>query len=342
MYGSLDIQVTPRPCYRSNGEKIPDIHTKPLRLRDELQSELGKFPLFNFWGPKSNITSSEWIKNATKKVVSKYEPTLTLVYLPHLDYPLQRVGPNHPSIPTEVAAIDKITGELINYFTERGRKIILLSEYGITKTTNGTAPNSALRETGMIQIREEENEEHLDAGASDAFAVADHQIAHIYVKDKVNIEKTYEILSSLDGVEQVLKEEDMLKMGIKHQRSGDLLAVSNSDRWFQYDWWSTNSKAPDYARTVDIHKKPGYDPRELHQGISTVGIGWKLLKTKIGLRTIFNIIPLDPTVVKGSHGRQHSSAHPICASPGIENFTSPLKVTQIMPLIKQLHTNSYS
>ena len=187
MYSSADIAVTPRPLYCADGRKIPDIWTNPPSLRTELQQSLGQFPLFNFWGPMANITSSKWIADATIIVEQQLSPTLMLIYLPHLDYPLQKVGPNHPSIVNELKLIDHEVGKLIDHFTKQAMQVCVISEYGIDAVSNSVPLNKILRDAKLLSIREELGREYLDAGQSRAFAVPDHQLAHVYVKNKKEI-----------------------------------------------------------------------------------------------------------------------------------------------------------
>lgn len=307
MYSTADIAVTPRPCYPADGRKIPDIYTNPPALRNELQDKLGAFPLFHFWGPTADIASSRWIAQCASHVEESCRPTLSLVYLPHLDYDLQRKGPDHPGIPAAVAEIDALCGELIDDAQRDGRAVVVLSEYGIVPVTGSVGINRALREAGFLTVREELGREMLDAGASAAFAVADHQIAHVYVKDAGNISPVKMLLEALPGIERVLDEEGKRDAGLDHANAGELVVIAEADRWFSYPWWLDDNKAPDYARTVDIHRKPGYDPLELFIDPSIVAprlkIALKLARRKLGLRTLMDFIPLDESLIKGSHGR---------------------------------------
>lgn len=307
MYSSVDYSVTPRPMYPVDGRKLPDIYTQPAELRDELQRELGTFPLFDFWGPRTSIRSSRWIADSAMRTDARYNPTLSLVYLPHLDYDLQRLGPKHPGIARNLGEIDTICAELIRYYEGRGARILILSEYGITAVHRPVHINRLLRERGLIAIREELGRELLDAGASKAFAVADHQIAHIYLNDTSRLEEVRALLWQTPGIEQVLDGEGKQKIGLDHARSGDLVAIADADAWFTYYYWLDDNKAPDFARTVDIHRKPGYDPAELFLDPSlrlpAVQVGVKLLKKTLGFRYLMDVIPLDATLVKGSHGR---------------------------------------
>jgi predicted AlkP superfamily pyrophosphatase or phosphodiesterase len=307
MYSSADITVTPRPCYPADGRKIPDIYTQPSELRANLQHRFGRFPLFNFWGPTANIVSSRWITDCAHHVEAHYRPTLNLVYLPHLDYDLQRLGPDHAAIPAAVAAIDALCGELIDEARRNDTCIVVLSEYGISRVEGAVGINRALRRDGLLRFREELGREILDPGASDAFAVADHQLAHIYVKNAGRIGEVGAMVAALDGVERVLDAEGKKAAGLDHPDSGELVAISAADRWFSYAWWLDEDRAPDYARTVDIHRKPGYDPLELFidPKISAprLRIGLKLVQKKLGFRTLMDFIPLDERLIKGSHGR---------------------------------------
>jgi predicted AlkP superfamily pyrophosphatase or phosphodiesterase len=291
MYSSADVSITPRPQYRADGRKVPDCYSEPPELRDRLQAELGPFPLFNFWGPTSNLSSSRWIVEATKRVADAYDPTLTLVYLPHLDYGLQKFGPGHASIPAEVAAIDGLVGGLIDYFQARDTRVLIVSEYGIEATASNGAidVNRYLRDAGLLRVREENGRELLDAGASQAFAMADHQIAHIYHAPEVALPEIPHAKATT----------------IDHPRAGATVLVADPGYWFTYDYWPADrpGRAPDFARTVDIHRKPGYDPRELFLGTSKATVMWKLMKKKLGFRQPLDVIPLDASLVRGTHGR---------------------------------------
>lgn len=308
MYADVDWAVTPRPIYRANGRKHPDVHTSPVELRERLDGELGTFPLFNFWGPNANITSSQWIGDCAARMETWHQPTLSLVYLPHLDYALQKYGPGAPESKAALREIDTLCGELIEHFEAAGLRIIVLSEYGITPVTGPVHINRALRKAGLLGWREEMGEEHFDAGASRAFAVADHQIAHVYVRDSGQIAEVKTLLEGLDGVDEVLDRESMAAYGLDHPRSGELVALSKPGRWFSYYYWLDDTRAPDYARTVDIHRKPGYDPAELFLDpklrMPMVNIGAYLLRTKVlNQRALLDVIPLDGSLVRGSHGR---------------------------------------
>ncbi|CAO3440596.1 alkaline phosphatase family protein [Azospirillum endophyticum] len=307
MYSGADVSVTPRPVYCADGRKLPDIYSRPAGLRDELIQRLGPFPLFRFWGPAADIVSSRWIADCAAEVERRMRPSLSLVYLPHLDYDLQRFGPDDPRIPAQVAAVDALCAPLIDRAEQEGMRVIVLSEYGITRVTGPIAINRALRQAGLIAVRSEQGGELLDPGASEAFAVTDHQVAHIHVARPDRVPEVRELVAGLDGVERVLDRADQRAAGIDHPRSGDLVAVSRADRWFSYPYWLDDGRAPDFARTVEIFRKPGYDPAELFLDPAIrwpkLAIGWRLARKALGFRTLMDLIPLDGGLVKGSHGR---------------------------------------
>jgi predicted AlkP superfamily pyrophosphatase or phosphodiesterase len=307
MYSSVDYAVTPRPMYPADGRKLPDVHSKPGELRDTLQRELGQFPLFTYWGPNASIASSKWIADSSKRVDQQYNPTLTLIYLPHMDYSLQRIGPDPKKVAAELRELDGLCGDLIDYYTARNARIIFLSEYGIIPATYPVSLNREFRKRGLITVRVEQGQEYLDAGASVAFAVADHQLAHIYVNDRARLEEIRARVAQTPGVAEVLDEAGKRKMHIDHPRAGDLVAVAEPDAWFTYYYWLNDALAPDYARTVDIHRKPGYDPVELFLNprikLPQLKVGWTLLKKALGFRYLLDVIPLDASLVQGSHGR---------------------------------------
>ena len=312
MYSAAAYAVTPRPNYLADGRKMPDCYSHPAALRDELQKELGQFPLFTFWGPGANIQSTKWIADATIFTDKKYDPTLTLVYLPHLDYCLQKYGPDPSKISTHLQEIDKVAEDLVNYYSKKGARIILLSEYGITPVNQPIHINRVLRQNGMLGIRVERGLELLDAGASKAFAVADHQVAHIYLNDPSVAAQVKELVTGLPGVALVLDRQAQKEYHIEHERSGDIVLMADENSWFTYYFWLDDAVAPDYARVVDIHKKPGYDPVELFI-TSKARAGYKLLRKKAGFRYVMDVIPLDATLVKGSHGSVFTdqSFHPV-------------------------------
>jgi predicted AlkP superfamily pyrophosphatase or phosphodiesterase len=307
MYASVDYAITPRPMYPADGRKIPDIYTQPADLRFAVQAKLGRFPLFDFWGPRTSIRASEWIAEAAKCVDRRHDPTLTLIYLPHLDYALQRCGPDLGRSNGDLHDLDAVCGDLIDYYTGRGARIIVLSEYGITSVSRPVHLNRVLRDHGMIAVRRELGRELLDAGASTAFAVADHQVAHVYVNDPAHLQEIRTLLESTEGVAQVLDGEGKRAAHLDHPRAGDLVAIAEPDAWFTYYYWLDDDRAPDYARTVDIHRKPGYDPVELfvdpHLKAPHLKVGWTLLKKTLGFRYLMDIVPLDASLVRGSHGR---------------------------------------
>lgn len=307
MAGDFDFAVTPRPAYPADGRKIPDIWTDPPELKRELNDAFGPFPLFDFWGPRAGLPSSEWIAASARHVLETRRPTMTFVYLPHLDYDLQRFGPGDPRIPAQVAAIDRVAGDLVDAARAEGCEVLVLSEYGITGVTDGVRINRALREAGFLRAQENLVGELLDVSTSRAFAVADHQCAHVYVRDAADVAAVKECLEGLDGVDRVLDEGGKREFGLDHERSGELVAISAADRWFTYDYWLDDADAPDFARTVDIHRKPGYDPLELFLDPALkapkLRVAAYLLKKKLGLRGLLEVVPFDARLVKGSHGR---------------------------------------
>jgi predicted AlkP superfamily pyrophosphatase or phosphodiesterase len=336
MYSTADWSITPRPMYPADGRKVFDIYTWPFSIRNDIKHELGEFPFPAFWGPAAGIqtpqgppdAASRWIAESAKWIEKKYQPTLNLIYLPHLDYNLQRHGPQrvsgilpenqirqqdagdtleNPAIIPDLKAVDAIVGDLLDFFHTRGVQVVLLSEYGITNVDTPVHINRIFRNHGWLTVKEELGHELLDAGASKVFAVADHQVAHVYVNDSSLKNRVREVLQSW-GVDHVLDNEGKSAAGIDHTRAGDLIAVAEEKCWFTYYYWDDDARAPDFARTVDIHRKPGYDPVELFLDpqlkVPKLKIAWRLLQKKLGFRMLMDVIPLDASLVKGSHGRR--------------------------------------
>lgn len=343
MYAAVDHAVTPRPIYPADGRKIPSIATAPPSLKGDLEAAIGKFPLYNFWGPTADIRSSRWIAAATRRVMEMHRPTVTLCYLPHLDYDLQRFGPGSPQAARACGEIDEVAGTLAEWAANAGFTVAVLSEYGITPVTAAVDINRVLRRAGLLRVQEVDlGWELLDAGASDAFAVADHQIAHVYVKRPDQVAEVRAVLESTDGIDAVLDREAQAAHGLDHDRSGELVAVAAPDRWFSYYYWLDDAKMPDFARTVDIHRKPGYDPAELFIDPSLMlprlRIAATLARKMLGFRTLMRVIGTDTSIIRGSHGRL--PAHPadgpvfLCTDPTLRR--DRLALTDVRDILLDL------
>lgn len=348
MYSSADWSVTPRPMYPADGRKFFDVYAWPYFIREELKRELGEFPFPAFWGPAAGVDSSRfaadavsrWIAESAKWMERKFAPTLNLIYLPHLDYNLQRLGPAHATIATDLQRIDAIVGDLIDCFAKHSVQVVLLSEYGISAVDTPVHLNRVFRERGWLTIKEELGLELLDCGASRAFAVADHQVAHVYVND-VSIEhEVRTLLEKQTGVEAVWGAEEKAANGLDHRRAGDFIAIAKANAWFTYYYWLEDRRAPDFARTVDIHRKLGYDPVELFLNpeipLPKARIAWRLLQKKLGFRMLMDLIPLDASLVKGSHGRRPTNPQEwpviISSQPGLLPGT-PLDSTDVFQVL---------
>jgi predicted AlkP superfamily pyrophosphatase or phosphodiesterase len=323
MGADTDWTVTPRPIYYADGRKEPDCYTRPPALHDELEAHLGPFPLFTYWGPTAGLPSSRWIARAAAHLFDANRPDLTLAYLPHLDYDLQRFGPDSPQAAAAAAAVDDLAGELAEGAIARGAAVLVVSEYGITRVSRPVDVNRLLRRAGWLEVSTQDGMEYLDPWTSRAFAVADHQIAHVYVRDPAEAEAVRHLLEQVDGVAEVLDEAGKRAAGLDHERSGELVAVADPDAWFTYYHWLDDARAPDFARTVEIHRKPGYDPAELFfdpaDPLAKVRAGVALARKKAGLRYRMDVVPLDPAPVSGSHGRLPASPDDgpvlVCSDP---------------------------
>lgn len=320
MYADVEWSVTPRPSYPADGRKLPDLYSKPADLRDQLQQRLGQFPLFNFWGPTADIRSTRWITDASCDLWKTAQPALMLVYLPHLDYNLQRLGPEDPAVNQDIRDLDEQAGRLIALAQETDSEVLVVSEYGISQVSRPIHLNRHLREAGLLRVRREPlGWESLDCGASRAFAVADHQLAHVYTDRGAKRGEIRKLLEAIPGVERVLDGEQLIQAGLSHERSGDLVCVSERDAWFTYYFWMDDAVAPDYARTVDIHRKPGYDPAELlvnpELTFPKLRVASRLARKILGFRYYMDVIGLQAEVVRGSHGRLPEPEHAATDGP---------------------------
>jgi predicted AlkP superfamily pyrophosphatase or phosphodiesterase len=340
MYANVEWSVTPRPIYPADGRKIPEIYSFPGDLGERLSAELGRpFPFFEFWGPKAGLPSSAWIADASLAVDRWFSPTLLLIYLPHLDYDLQRYGASGPKTRENVAAIDAICGRLITALRARGRRILLLSEYGLMDVRQPIHINRALREAGLLTVRDELGTDAFDPGASAAFAVADHQFAHVHVREPRRLVEVKRVVEQIPGVDVVLDRGGQREIGLDHDRAGELVAIAKPDAWFTYYYWLDDARAPDYARTVDIHRKPGYDPAELFLdptiALPKVKVAATLARKMLGFRYLMNVIPLDASLVRGSHGRATASLvdGPVIMSSEAGAVGAPVQATAVRDLI---------
>lgn len=298
----VDIALTPKPHYGADGRKVFDILSTPAPLARELEAELGRFPFHRFWGPLAGGEVTRWIARAAARVLERERPDLTLVYLPHLDYDLQRLGPSGADRPALLAELDASVGIVAQAARARGAAILVVSEYGLADVSRAVLPNRALRAAGMLSVRDGPFGEMLDVFASRAFAVVDHQVAQVYVQSPADVAAVRQLLLGLEGAERALEP--------LHERGGEFQLLAAPGAWFAYPWWLDDARAPDYARTVDIHRKPGYDPLELFFDPALV---WprlrvlrRLLARSLGFRNLMDVVPLnpaDPALVRGSHGQ---------------------------------------
>ena len=229
MYADVDYSVTPRPTYPADGRKIFDTYSQPPTLKDSLQRRLGCFPLLKFWGPGADITSTAWIADASTAVIKEHRPSLTLVYLPHLDYNLQRLGPSDPKISEDIAAVDAEAGKVIALAKQQGADVVVLSEYAITPVETPVHINRVLRHHGFLKVRQESTGwETLDGGASRAFAVADHQVAHVYVRNQHDVDRVEALLEEVSGIDRVFNRKKQTAIGIDHERSGEDVVLAEA------------------------------------------------------------------------------------------------------------------
>jgi len=287
MYADADIVLTPRPLHMED-RMIMWCYSRPPGLYEKISYEIGKFDLSTYWGPFASNKSSAWIGRATELVLERQKPNILFTYIPHLDYIFQREGIFPKNLKEEIRFVDNIVGNIMNKTIDLGireqTQFVIVSEYGFSDVTNDIPLNRIFREQGLLAVREIDGREYIDFEYSVAFAMVDHQVAHIYIKG-ASVQQIKRILDSVEGIEIVLDEDGKKMMNINHERSGDLIAIAESDKWFSYYWWFEEEKSPPFANKVDIHRKPGYDPSELFLDAKTKGI------------------PLNGKKVRASHGR---------------------------------------
>lgn len=330
-----DVQysLTPKPHYGLDGNKIFDVMSQPSALAEDLKEELGAFPFHAFWGPMSGLLATQWIAQAAARVVERFEPHLTLVYLPHLDYDPQRLGPHGCDMVKLLSELETCLAEIERAVQRVGARLWIVSEYGHRDVSQPVYLNRKLREQGWLQIRNGPFGEQLDCFASKAMAVCDHQLAHIYVQHPEDIPAVRAQLEELPGVDRVLAGAERQAVQLDHPRSGELVVLAKENSWLAYPFWLDDRLAPDYARCVAIHHKPGFDPCELFfdpklwfpKGRAFV----RLLQKQLGFRARFDVIPLDGSLVRGSHGL-----------PASDPLDQPLLIVDDAALLRQPHDSA--
>jgi predicted AlkP superfamily pyrophosphatase or phosphodiesterase len=303
---SVDWSITPKPHYGADGNKVFGILGTPDALANQMERRLGKFPFHTFWGPMAGLPCTQWIASCAAQLLNQERPELLLVYLPHLDYDPQRFGPEGCSMPRLVRELDEACAPLIDAVKSTGVRLWIVSEYGHVAVQTPVFLNRALREMGLLAVRDGPFGETLDTFASRAFAVCDHQLAHVYVNDGADLNAVADCLRALPGVGRLLVGPERARIDLEHARAGEIVVLARPDSWFAYPYWLDDRRAPDFARTVDIHRKPGYDPCELFYDPKLL---WpkgrairRLVQKKLGFRSLFDVVPLDATLVRGAHG----------------------------------------
>lgn len=310
-----DYICTPAPIHNPDGSESLWCYTKPEQLYGELRDTLGHFPLMNFWGPIANIKSSDWIIDSAIHAAREFQPRFFYIYVTHLDYAAQKHGPNSPEALQAVIDIDASLGRLIDGLEASGMEQVrwlFASEYTITEVDDVAYPNRILRDAGYLQLREEDGLEFLLPGESAAWAMVDHQFAHVFVKNGDDIEPVADLFREHPLVEEVLTGAERGKYKLDHPRSGEIVLISKPNAWFAYYWWNDDAKAPPFARTVDIHRKPGYDPVEMF------------------IEMPAKTTPLNASLVRGSHGYPGSTGVLVSSEPLSKDEYVDLDVTPLI------------
>ncbi|MDO4576113.1 MAG: alkaline phosphatase family protein [Planctomycetia bacterium] len=287
---SAEFVCTHKPIHNPDGTETLWCWTRYPELYRELREKFGDFPLHHYWGPMANLSSGEWVVNTAKYVAKREMPEFFYLYLAYPDYQPQRFGPDSPQVEVMLGELNQLLDDLITHFTEAyDRKItwFIAGEYAMTDVRHVTFPNRVLRDAGLLAVKDDgKGGEVPDMEKSRAFAMCDHQFAHVYVPDgdAAVVRKVAELFEGKEGIDEVLAADGMMRYGLNHSRSGNLVLVSTPDSWMPYYWWMDDAKAPFFARTVDIHRKPGYDPCEMFFDLAT------------------RSVPLDPMRIRGSHG----------------------------------------
>ena len=330
LYVDSDIVITPKPIHLDK-KLVMWCYSKPVGYYEELVKEIGEFDLSSYWGPFSSLKSSKWIMDAVKHTLKKQLPDLMLVYLPHLDYAGQKYGPQSNEFQKSLMELDNIIGELLEFLESNNLQhqynIMILSEYSFEKVSKSISPNVILRDEGLLDLRNIGGKEYIDFENSKAFAMVDHQIAHVFVKQGIEDSVTKIFKKYDDSISEILDKKTQMNLKILHPKSGELILCAQDSSWFNYYWWKDRERAPDFAFNVDIHRKPGFDPLELF------------------IDTSSKTISQDVSLIKGSHGIVKNNEQdnlPICGlSISTKETPDLIDVTQIAPTIMNILGFSY-
>ena len=292
---SADFICTPAPIHNPDGSESLWCYTKPEAMYGELRDAFGHFPLQNFWGPMASIASTAWILESAVHCAKRHQPRFFYLYLPHLDYASQKCGPDSPEAIAALGELDAAIAKLAEGFQDAYDSELLwlvASEYAVVAVDHVAYPNRTLREAGLLAVvTDDQGREQLDFAGSRAWALVDHQFSQVFVSgsDAAVTAQVSDLFQAADGIGEVLSASDQQRYQLNHERSGDVVLVSTPNSWQAYYWWNDDAAAPEYARTVDIHRKPGYDPVEMFFDPASHAAG-------------LGPTPLDATLVQGSHG----------------------------------------
>lgn len=311
MYANADFIITPRPIHLENGQMEMWCYSKPPGFYEKVSEKFGPFDLMSYWGPFASMKSSQWIAKSIEYVIDNVSPNLLMAYLPQIDYSAQKFGKGSQQVKNDLKEIDDIVGNIVNKVKEKDQlhntEFIILSEYGFNDVNGDVPINRLLRKNDLLSIRTINGKEYIDYEYSKAFAMVDHQISHIFLNNKNDKGKVKDIILSFEGIESVYGESEKKLLHCDNARSGDLIAIAKRNKWFSYYWWFEEEKAPSFTKTVDIHRKPGYDPMELFIDVDKKSISF------------------DTNLIKGSHGRPYN----LNTGEGLSCFITTKKLDNI-------------
>ncbi|MDR2643391.1 MAG: alkaline phosphatase family protein [Planctomycetaceae bacterium] len=277
------------PIHNPDGSESLWCYTRPYLFYGGLRDKLGHFPVQGYWGPLAGQSASEWIVDSAIIGANKFKPDYFYVYVPRLDYTPQKFGANASELSADLADLNKLFVKLRAGFTEAlgcEPTWLIAGEYAVTDVSSVVYPNRILREMGLLSIEERNGQEYLLPSKSRCFALCDHQFSHIHFNDADPqlMQRVADKFRNESGIDEVLVGDERAKYNLTHRRSGEIILISEPDSWQAYYFWNDDSKVPEYARKVDIHRKPGYDPVELFFDRETMSV------------------PLDANLIRGSHG----------------------------------------
>ena len=283
----VDSVVSPAPIHKHGGGMIMRNYAQPSEMGDILDRKCGTFPLHRYWGPLASPKVGRAVLKNFFAMQEAHPVDHAFLYLPTLDYEAQRHGPDAPAADKALAEFRAQLERLADFASKQGGALTVCGDYEIGRVDRPPCfPNRTLRAAGLFNVRPIAGHAYPDFYTSRAFAMCDHEVAHVYVRWEEDVEPVAKLLAETDDYESVEVRRDQ---DWAHASAGEILLLAKKGSWCAYPWWTDRREAPDWATHIDIHNKPGYDPCELFLDCSfppKTCQDWSRIKGSHGRRSV--------------------------------------------------------